>query len=141
MNALPGQVIQESPGVLPFDLTSFAHATARIIEAAGIAVIVLGGVVSTALFLYHFHRSRQFDKVYSQYRSNLGRSILLGLEFLVAADIVGTVAVEPTFRSLGVLGLIVVIRTFLSFALEVEITGRWPWKGAEGASGAHQNTL
>ena len=57
---------------------------------------------------------------------DLGRAILLGLESLAAADIIGTVAVDPTFRSLGVLGLIVLIRTFLSFALEVEIQGRWP---------------
>jgi uncharacterized membrane protein len=55
---------------------------------------------------------------------------LLGLEFLVAGDIIGTVAVEPTFKSLGVLGLIVIIRTFLSFSLEVEINGRWPWQNA-----------
>lgn len=141
MDVLPVQTMQGSPEVLPFDLTSFAHATARLIEAAGIAVIVLGVVLSTALFLHHFYRDQQFNEAYSRYRSHLGRAILLGLEFLVAADIIGTVAVEPTFRNLGVLGLIVAVRTFLSFALEVEITGRWPWKGAESASGAHQEAL
>lgn len=62
------------------------------------------------------------------FRSNLGRSILLGLEFLVAADIINTVAVEPSVQSLIVLAGIVLIRTFLSFSLEVEITGRWPWQ-------------
>jgi uncharacterized membrane protein len=58
----------------------------------------------------------------------LGQAILLGLEFLVAADIIGTVAVDPTFRNVGILGAVVAIRTFLSFALEVEIQGRWPWQ-------------
>ena len=63
-----------------------------------------------------------------EYRQLLGRSILLGLELLVAADIIRTVAVTPTFTSVGVLAVIVVIRTFLSFSLELEITGRWPWQ-------------
>jgi len=61
-------------------------------------------------------------------RQRLGRAILLGLELLVAADIIRTVAVTPTFTSAGVLGIIVVIRTFLSFSLEVELEGRWPWQ-------------
>jgi uncharacterized membrane protein len=75
-------------------------------------------------------------KAYRRYRADLGRGILLGLELLVAADIIGTVAVTPTLQSLAVLGLIVLIRTFLSFSLEVEIEGRWPWQaaGAEKAS-------
>ena len=68
--------------------------------------------------------------MYHRYRKRLGRSILLGLELLVAADIIRTVAVAPTFESVGVLGLIVLIRTFLSFSLELEITGRWPWQKA-----------
>jgi uncharacterized membrane protein len=66
--------------------------------------------------------------VYRQYRQQLGRSILLGLELLVAADIIRTVAVTPTLTSVAVLGGIVLIRTFLSFSLELEITGRWPWQ-------------
>jgi uncharacterized membrane protein len=66
--------------------------------------------------------------VYQTYRQQLGQTILLGLELLVAADIVRTVAAAPTFASVGVLGLIVLIRTFLSWTLEVELTGRWPWQ-------------
>ncbi|HEX8374326.1 MAG TPA: DUF1622 domain-containing protein, partial [Geminicoccaceae bacterium] len=75
-------------------------------------------------------------KAYRGYRANLGRGILLGLELLVAADIIGTVAATPTLQNLAVLGLIVLIRTFLSFSLEVEIEGRWPWQAAraEGAA-------
>ena len=65
---------------------------------------------------------------YRAYRQNIGRAILLGLEFLVAADIIRTVAVSPTFRSAGVLAIIVLIRTFLSMALQLELEGRWPWQ-------------
>ena len=71
----------------------------------------------------------------ADFRSSLGRSILLGLEFLVAADIINTVAVEPTISSLLVLAGIVLIRTFLSFSLEVEIDGRWPWQKGQKPSG------
>ena len=74
------------------------------------------------------HRS----DAYQLYRQNLGRAILLGLEFLVAGDIIRTVAVSPTFRSLGVLAGIVLIRTFLSMALQLEIEGRWPWQRGQG---------
>jgi uncharacterized membrane protein len=66
--------------------------------------------------------------VYRRFRQDLGRGILLGLEFLVAADIIRTVAVTPTLQSVAVLGLIVVIRTFLSMALQVEVEGRVPWQ-------------
>lgn len=65
----------------------------------------------------------------------LGRGILLGLELLVAGDIIHTVAVELTFETVGVLAIIVLIRTFLSFALEVELNGRWPWRGGRGKEG------
>jgi uncharacterized membrane protein len=70
------------------------------------------------------------DEAYRVVRTVFGRSILLGLEFLVAADIIRTVAVEPSLENVGVLGLIVLIRTFLSFSLEVEIDGSWPWRRA-----------
>ena len=107
------------------------HLLVRAIEIGGIAVVVLGAVISTVVFLMRV-RPAGFEAAYGAYRINLGRAILLGLEFLVAADIIGTVAVQPTFENLGVLALIVVIRTFLSFALEAEINGRWPWQ--EGAA-------
>lgn len=107
---------------------STAHAITRVFEVAGISAIVLGSVFATGAFARRALGSREFEGAYHGYRSHLGRAILLGLELMVAADIISTVAVEPTFRSLGVLGLIVVIRTFLSFSLEVEINGRWPWR-------------
>jgi uncharacterized membrane protein len=108
----------------------FPHAlrlTTRAIEVGGIAIIVLGTIGATLFVLWQVLRGRSGADAFSLYRSNLGRAILLGLEFLVAADIINTVAIEPTLQSLMILGGIVLIRTFLSFSLEVEIEGRWPW--------------
>ena len=89
---------------------------------------MLAAVIASLGFLYDLRRPQAFGQAYHQYRTRLGRGILLGLEFLVAADIIGTVSVDPTYENLGVLALIVLIRTFLSFSLELEITGRWPWQ-------------
>ena len=99
----------------------------RAIEIGGIAIIVLGLLGATIAVVWQVLRGRSGSEAFSLYRSNLGRAILLGLEFLVAADIINTVAIDPTLQSLLVLGGIVLIRTFLSFSLEVEIEGRWPW--------------
>jgi uncharacterized membrane protein len=104
------------------------HWVTRTVEFAGVAVIVVGAFGSLAVFLAHLANRRPSEQNVSNFRSSLGRSILLGLEFLVAADIINTVAIEPTLRSLAVLAGIVLIRTFLSFSLEVEIEGRWPWQ-------------
>lgn len=98
----------------------------RAVDAAGVAVMVVGTLFATGLAAVRV--SRQEADVYRAYRRRIGRSILLGLEFLVAGDIIRTVAVTPTFSSVGVLAVIVGIRTFLSFSLELEITGRWPWQ-------------
>jgi uncharacterized membrane protein len=100
-----------------------------VIDGAGVLVIVLGLLIASGQFLYDFRGS---GDPYRKFRQDLGRGILLGLEFLVAADIIRTVAVAPTLQSVLVLGLIVLIRTFLSMALEVELEGRWPWQQAEG---------
>lgn len=107
---------------------SIAHAISVGVDAAGIAIIVLGLVWAIARFAPG--RGRAFEVRYRQVRQDAGRAILLGLEFLVAADIIRTVAVEPTLANVATLGLIVVIRTFLSVALEVELDGRWPWQAA-----------
>jgi uncharacterized membrane protein len=98
----------------------------KSIDGAGVLVILVGAVAAT-LRAGASARTGQPD-VYRRFRQQLGRSILLGLELLVAADIIRTVAVSPTLTSVGVLGGIVLIRTFLSFSLELEITGRWPWQ-------------
>ncbi len=104
------------------------HWTVRAIEVVGIATIVIGAVAATAVFLYRTMQKGPKEAVYHNFRSSLGRSILLGLEFLVAADIINTVAIDPTLQSVAVLAAVVAVRTFLSFALEVEIDGQWPWR-------------
>ena len=101
-----------------------------LLEAAGLAAIVIGAAIATARFLFGIRRRDETRDPYSCYRTNLGRAILIGLEFLVAADIVHTVAIEPTLDSLAVLAGIVLIRTFLSFSIELELEGRWPWQRA-----------
>ena len=98
----------------------------RLIELVGV-LLILGGAAAATVRFFTRWVSTGFDSAYREYRQHLGRAILLGLEFLVAGDIINTVAVDPTFRSVGVLAGIVAIRTFLSFSLEVEIDGRWPW--------------
>jgi uncharacterized membrane protein len=100
------------------------------IEAAGITIIVIGLVAATVSYARDLLGSRDREDAFHDFRSSLGRAILLGLEFLVAADIIGTVAIEPTLSSLAVLAGIVLIRTFLSFSLEIEIEGRPPWRRA-----------
>jgi hypothetical protein len=98
----------------------------KTIDGVGVAVIAIGALISAAGAVPRL-RGRTGD-VYRVFRQQLGRSILLGLEFLVAADIIRTVAVTPDARSVAVLGGIVLIRTFLSFSLELEVTGYWPWQ-------------
>src|SRR6201999_2468914 len=96
------------------------------IDAIGVAVIAGGAILAVFLTI---GRIRQEDGgAYEFFRRRPGRAILLGLEFLVAADIIRTVAVTPTAQSVAVLGGIVLIRTFLSFSLQLEVTGAWPWQ-------------
>jgi uncharacterized membrane protein len=96
------------------------------VDGAGVALIVIGLLLSTGTFLLRV--MRHVPTAYQYYREALGRTLLLGLEFLVAADIIRTVAVTPTFRSVGILAVIVAIRTFLSWTLELELEGYWPWQ-------------
>jgi uncharacterized membrane protein len=98
----------------------------KVIDAIGVAVIVIG-IVAAAVTAGRQSLTRQ-SPVYNDFRQRLGRAILLGLELLVAGDIIRTVAAQPTLETVAVLAGIVAIRTFLSFSLEVEITGRWPWQ-------------
>jgi uncharacterized membrane protein len=102
-----------------------AELVGKGVDGVGVAVIVVGVLVATVVAVVRLVRREA--GVYRGYRRRLGRSILLGLEFLVAGDIIRTVAVVPTFTSVGTLAVIVGIRTLLSFSLELEITGRWPW--------------
>jgi len=112
--------------------TQIAHIVAKIVELFGIGIIAVGAFGTLAIFLIAFVRRSDRDVAVANFRSSLGRAILLGLEFLVAADIINTVAVTPTLLSIAVLAGIIIIRTFLSFSLEVEIEGRWPWQRRKG---------
>ncbi|MDY0350498.1 MAG: DUF1622 domain-containing protein [Desulfobulbaceae bacterium] len=105
-----------------------AEFCAVMVEALGIGIITL--IALNALFqaVIRLFRKEEADLIFQELRLRLGRGILLGLELLIAADIIHTVAVDLTFKSVGVLAVVVLIRTFLSFALEVELNGRWPWQ-------------
>lgn len=113
---------------MALNLVTLLHWTTRAIEVFGILAIVVGIVAATIRYMRERSISAPGSDPYRTYRSSIGRAILLGLELLVAADIINTVAIEPSLESLAVLAGIVAIRTFLSFSLEVEIDGRWPWQ-------------
>lgn len=98
---------------------------AKVVEGVGVAILVIGAAGAFALYGRDV-LNRTADS-YSRLRRNLGRVILLGLEVLIIGDIVRTIVVDPTLESVAVLGAIVVIRIVLSFALETEIDGTWPW--------------
>jgi uncharacterized membrane protein len=107
-------------------LVEVIEAIGKVIDAVGVAVIAGGAVL--AVFMTLGKGRREEGGAYDFFRRRLGRAILLGLEFLVAADIIRTVAVTPTAESILVLAGIVLIRTFLSFSLQMEMTGAWPWQ-------------
>jgi uncharacterized membrane protein len=116
------------------DLAAWKEPIVRIVEFVGVALILAGAGAATIRFLVRWAKT-SLDDAYREYRQHLGKAILLGLEFLVAGDIINTVAVDPSFRNVGILAGIVVIRTFLSFSLEVELDGRWPWARAAEPTG------
>lgn len=103
-----------------------------VIEVLAIVIIVVTVFYATLKFLFQAYLKRlSVEQRFTQYKHSLGRALLLGLEILVAADIVRTVALDATLRSVTVLGLLVLIRTFLSWSLVVEIEGHWPWRSKE----------
>ena len=101
---------------------------AVFIEVLAVAIIVFAIVVALLRYLVDFGLNRERGQLYHQLKISLGKALLLGLEVLVAADIIHTVALEATLESVIVLGLLVLVRTFLSWALVVEIEGHWPWQ-------------
>ena len=115
-------------GVYYVDVHGSGRGVGLVVDGLGVLAIVLGLLLAAFRFVAS---GRQESDGYRQFRQDLGRGILLGLEFLVAADIIRTVAVAPTIEGVLILGLIVLIRTFLSIGLQVEIEGRWPWQQVE----------
>lgn len=109
---------------------------AKVIDGVGVAAIVVGLLIATVAFALAQRDHGTRARSYRAYRQQVGRAILLGLEFLVAADIIRTVAVAPSFEGVGVLAIVVAVRTFLSFTLDVELEGRWPWQQARPAPAA-----
>ena len=103
----------------------------KVVETAGAGIMVFGGLGAFVVFAARALRPGGAHESYDELRRNLGRSILLGLEILIVADIVRTIIVDPTIESVAVLGVIVLIRILLSFSLEVEIDGVWPWRRSQ----------
>ena len=108
----------------------------KVVEAVGAAIMVFGGLGAFVVFLLRVRRAETVQRAYPDLRRNMSRCILLGLEVLIVADIVRTIIVDATLESVGVLGIIVVIRVVLSFSLEVEIDGVWPWHRRQFATRA-----
>ena len=115
-----------SNGALAKSFLKFFEYAAEGIDVFGVAVIVLGMVIASLRYL--IKRFANNPNSFEDYRKELGRTLLLALEFLVAADIIRTVAIEPTVESIAILAVLILIRTFMSTALELEITGSWPWQ-------------
>lgn len=106
--------------------------SSAFLEIAGVAIIVVGVLTASGRVVVSFWKHGKMEEVYDQFRKQVGKSILLGLEFLVGADIIKSTAIEPSFTSVGILAVIVLIRTFLSFTLELEMNGKWPWQIRSG---------
>jgi uncharacterized membrane protein len=120
-------------------LDQWADGAASVFEAAGLLAMVGGTLLAIALTLAA--RSTNLRDGLRDFRQRLGRAIVLGLELLVAADILRTMTSLPTLREVAVLGFIVMIRTFLSWSLEVELEGRWPWQPRPAAERTRLTTV
>ncbi len=117
------------------EIHAYVDHLAKVLELVGVAIILAGVVFAAVIFVRQVGRTGNWRSAYDQCRSNLGRSILLGLELLVGADIISTITSPLTVESVGLLAGIVAIRTFLSFSLETEIEGCWPWQRAAKDAG------
>lgn len=126
------------PGIATTSFVSsvqdIADVAAACIELLAVVIIVASIAWATVAAVMRAARGGGSGDPQREYRTRLGRALLLGLEILVAADVVRTVAVDPSVESAAVLGMLVVIRTFLSWSLSVEIDGRWPWHGSRRES-------
>jgi len=110
------------------DLQPIFEIVAEFIDILGVIVIVIGIIMGTFRFAKSKINDPQNEENFEHYREDLGRSLLLCLEFLVAADIIRSVAITPTLEDVTILAIIILIRTFLSVTMELEVSGRWPWQ-------------
>ncbi|MBN2168728.1 MAG: DUF1622 domain-containing protein [Actinobacteria bacterium] len=111
------------------DYNEIVDIIGRVIDSAGVIVMLVGiGAATFAFCANWFRREHKVHDSYRLYRQSVGRSILLGLELLIAGDIIRTVALDLTYKNLGTLAILVAIRTFLSINLEMEVERRWPWQ-------------
>lgn len=117
-----------------FDFATFAQTAGKLLDAAGVIVILAGALLSTLAIIITAFKQKSIHDLYSTYRHNLARSILIGLEFLVAGDIIRSVAGNLSIDSVVILAIIVVIRSLLGVEFEMEIEGRWPWQRAKEKS-------
>ncbi|MGB5444161.1 MAG: DUF1622 domain-containing protein, partial [Psychromonas sp.] len=109
------------------EFTEIISIAGYAIEAIGVFAVVVGSMISSLTFIRSYRQLPE-GAAYRTYRRQLGRSIMLGLEFLIAGDIIRTVIVADTLENVAVLGMIILMRTFLSVTLHLEIEGRWPWQ-------------
>ena len=112
-------------------VTLLASWSAALLEAIGVSVMTLIAVYALVHAVIRLLRKEDSGSVFTEVRQRVGKGILLGLEFLIAADIIHIIAIEWTLEAIGVLAIIVLIRAFLSFTLELELNGRWPWQRAD----------
>jgi uncharacterized membrane protein len=114
-----------------FDFSLFAQMAGKLLDAAGVVIILAGATLSTLALIIAVFKRRTIHELYKSYRHNLARSILIGLEFLVAGDIIRSVAGNLSMDNVIILAVIVVIRSLLGVEFEMEIEGRWPWQRAK----------
>lgn len=110
------------------DIFAVALMLGEVLDFFGVLIIVGGVILATVHLLRQYFFNDHSRNLYNSYRQNIGKAILLGLEILVAGDIIRTVVGHPSFNSILVLAAIVLIRTFLSINFDVEVNGKWPWQ-------------
>lgn len=110
------------------DLLNLAQKAGVLLDLVGVLVIISGAIFSSVHVLLDLFDRKKSENLYKSFRQNLGKSILLGLEFLVAGDIIRSVTGTPSFTSVGVLVVVVLVRSFLSITFDMEIEGKWPWQ-------------
>jgi uncharacterized membrane protein len=114
---------------MPLELVRILEATTSVIELSGVSALVLGFLINVGSYLRHYRHMAKPDLA-KKFKRGLGRTVIIGLEILVAATIVKTVTNEETLRSIGLLAGMIAVRTIISWTMVLEMNGRWPWQSA-----------